>query len=53
MFSENCIKCGSSDIQKLRRVSGYLSEINNFTIGKTNELFHRIAHIGNTSLFDM
>ena len=53
MFSENCIQCGSSDIQKLRRVSGYLSEINNFTIGKTNELFHRIAHIGNTSLFDM
>lgn len=46
LFSANCLKCGSSDIQRLRRVSGYLSEINNFTYGKINELQHRTSHSG-------
>ena len=44
LFSVHCTKCGSSDIQRLRRVSGYLSEINNFTYGKINELQRRTSH---------
>lgn len=43
-FEENCI-CGSSNILRLRRVSGYLSDVNTFTVGKFNELQLRSAHV--------
>ena len=43
-FEEHCI-CGSSNILRLRRVSGYLSDVNTFTVGKFNELQLRSAHV--------
>lgn len=45
-LKKHCV-CGSDDILRLRRVSGYLSEINTFTVGKANELNLRNAHVSN------
>lgn len=47
-FLQKCSCCGGTDIFRLRRVSGYLSDVNTFTDGKKNELLCRIAHVGNT-----
>ena len=41
LFKEVCDKCGSRNIRRLRRVSGYLSDENNFTFGKSQELKNR------------
>lgn len=41
LFVSKCKRCGSTDIKRLRRVSGYLSEIENFAFGKKSELTHR------------
>lgn len=38
---DNCPKCGSKDIFRIRRVSGYLEELEFFTAGKKAELGHR------------
>ncbi|EYE87623.1 hypothetical protein Q428_12360 [Fervidicella metallireducens AeB] len=40
-FNSKCSNCGSSDIIRIRRVSGYLSFTNNFTEGKKYELLNR------------
>ena len=40
-----CPVCGSQDVRRLRRVSGYLSEDVSFTTGKKNELKKRTPHI--------
>lgn len=45
-FFQQCPDCASTDIRRLRRVSGYLSDTNTFTNGKKNELLHRRAHVG-------
>ncbi len=42
-IADTCSSCGSSDILRLRRVSGYLSEKATFTIGKMKELELRKA----------
>ena len=44
-ISDKCPCCKSSDIRRLRRVSGYLSEEKNFTSGKRKELKQRKSHI--------
>ena len=45
-MNENCPKCGSNDILKLRRVTGYLSsDYRNFNEGKQHETEERIKHI--------
>ncbi|GCA65351.1 hypothetical protein KIPB_016920, partial [Kipferlia bialata] len=36
-----CPACGSSDILRVRRVSGYLEDVRFFTPGKTAEVAHR------------
>ena len=38
---DNCQKCGSKDIFRIRRVSGYLEEFEFFTAGKKAEVSHR------------
>jgi len=38
---DQCIKCGSDDINRIRRVSGYLEELDFFTAGKKAEVAHR------------
>lgn len=44
-ISDKCPKCGSSNIRRLRRVSGYLAEENRFTNGKRKEMELRKAHL--------
>ena len=41
---DNCIKCGSENIKRIRRVSGYLEDLNYFTRGKAREVSHRRAN---------
>ena len=45
-FNDHCPECGSTDIQQLRRVTGYLT--GNYTTafnkGKQDEVHHRIKH---------
>jgi ribonucleoside-triphosphate reductase len=41
----NCPKCGNTDIQRLRRVTGYLTtDYRNFNDGKIKECLDRIKH---------
>lgn len=44
-ITNRCPKCGSTNLRKLRRVSGYLAEDNRFTRGKKNELKQRKTHV--------
>ena len=45
-FNDHCPECGSTDIQQLRRVTGYLT--GNYTTafnkGKQDEVLHRVKH---------
>ena len=42
-----CPKCGSTDVMRLRRVTGYLSsDYHNFNVGKIDETERRRKHIG-------
>ena len=44
-ITDDCPYCGSNDIRRLRRVSGYLSEEKSFTSGKQKELKRRKSHM--------
>ena len=47
-INENCPKCGSNNILKLRRVTGYLSnDYRHFNKGKQEEVENRVKHINN------
>lgn len=47
-INDNCPKCGSDRILKLRRVTGYLSsDYRNFNKGKQDEVMNREKHIKN------
>ena len=44
-FNAECPECGSTNIQQLRRVTGYLTtDYRNFNAGKQSEVEHRIKH---------
>lgn len=44
-INDVCPKCGSTDILKLRRVTGYLSaDYRNFNLGKQQEVEDRVKH---------
>ena len=44
-FNDHCPECGSTDIQQLRRVTGYLTtDYHHFNKGKQAEVVHRIKH---------
>lgn len=42
---DTCDQCNSEDIKRIRRVSGYLEDLNYFTKGKEAEVRKRIANI--------
>lgn len=42
---DNCPSCGSNDVTRLRRVSGYLEELSHFTKGKAAEVKMRKANM--------
>lgn len=44
-FGETCPECGSTNITRLRRVTGYLSsDYKNFNKGKQSEVLQRVKH---------
>lgn len=46
-IGNSCPKCGSTRIQRLRRVTGYLStSYENFNLGKQAEVKNRVKHAG-------
>ncbi|MDR2007711.1 MAG: anaerobic ribonucleoside-triphosphate reductase [Alphaproteobacteria bacterium] len=44
VFEDTCPHCGSENIMRVRRVTGYLGYLNNFTKGKTKEEKLRKSH---------
>lgn len=48
-FNQTCTCCGSSNIQQLRRVTGYLTtDYHNFNKGKQSEVQERVKHTAYT-----
>ena len=47
-INNECPKCGSKYIQRLRRVTGYLTNSykESFNLGKIDEVEHRVKHRG-------
>ena len=47
-FNDHCPECGSTNIQQLRRVTGYLTGnyTTAFNLGKQDEVKHRVKHRG-------
>ena len=47
-INNKCPMCGSSNIQQLRRVTGYLTGnyTTAFNLGKQDEVHHRVKHVG-------
>lgn len=44
-FGETCPECGSSEIERLRRVTGYISgTYKHFNLGKQQEVEQRVKH---------
>ncbi len=46
IIAEECPSCGSSDIRRIRRITGYLSTVDRFNDAKRAELKDRSAHSG-------
>jgi len=44
---EKCVQCGSSDITRVRRITGYLSTLDRFNDSKLAEESNRTKHDGN------
>jgi len=44
IIDNNCVSCGSEDIRRIRRITGYLSTIDRFNDAKQAELADRIKH---------
>ena len=47
-INDKCPACGSSDVKRLRRVTGYITEdyLSAFNKDKVDEVQHRSKHIG-------
>jgi len=41
---DNCPRCGSTDIRRVRRITGYLSTVDRFNDSKVAELRNRVVH---------
>lgn len=53
-FAEKCHKCGSTNIQSLRRVTGYLTtDYRRFNNGKVREVLVRFRHSKKTNFADL
>jgi len=44
IIDSNCVSCGSEDIRRIRRITGYLSTIDRFNDAKQAELADRVKH---------
>ena len=50
-INDDCPACKSRNIQRLRRVTGYITEdfLTAFNDGKIDEVYHRVKHYGTVS----
>jgi ribonucleoside-triphosphate reductase len=46
VLGDNCPKCGSTSIRRVRRITGYLSTVDRFNDAKVAELKSRVVHLG-------
>jgi len=46
VMGDNCPKCGSTMIRRVRRITGYLSTVDRFNEAKVAELKARVVHLG-------
>lgn len=46
VLGESCPKCGSAEIRRVRRITGYLSTVDRFNDAKVAELKSRVVHLG-------
>ncbi len=44
IIQNECLECGSDDIRRIRRITGYLSTLDRFNDAKKAELKSRVAH---------
>jgi ribonucleoside-triphosphate reductase len=44
IIAGDCPACGSGDIRRIRRITGYLSTVDKFNEAKRKELFNRVVH---------
>jgi ribonucleoside-triphosphate reductase len=44
IIDNDCVSCGSGDIRRIRRITGYLSTIDRFNDAKQAELADRVKH---------
>lgn len=49
VIDDQCPSCGSDDIRRIRRITGYLSTIDRFNAGKKAELLDRVVHDSNVT----
>jgi ribonucleoside-triphosphate reductase len=45
LIDDECPKCGSGDIRRIRRITGYLSTVDRFNAAKQAELHDRHSHL--------
>ncbi|MCL6560761.1 MAG: anaerobic ribonucleoside-triphosphate reductase, partial [Firmicutes bacterium] len=46
VLGDRCPKCGSAEIRRVRRITGYLSTVDRFNDAKVAELKSRVVHLG-------
>jgi ribonucleoside-triphosphate reductase len=46
VLGDACPKCGSAEIRRVRRITGYLSTVDRFNDAKVAELKARVVHLG-------
>ncbi|MEW6171889.1 MAG: anaerobic ribonucleoside-triphosphate reductase, partial [Bacillota bacterium] len=46
VLGDECPKCGSTSIRRVRRITGYLSTVDRFNDAKVSELKNRVVHLG-------
>jgi ribonucleoside-triphosphate reductase len=49
MPEDDCPFCGSTDINRIRRITGYFSTVDRFNDAKVAELNDRVSHVRGAS----
>lgn len=50
VINDNCPNCNSEEIDRIRRITGYLAKIENFNYAKKQEVLNRVKHLNINNL---